>query len=243
MEWSRTLLQVELIVIALMVLCVAGHKFGVLPFKLAFGAFALALLLTVLLSLAAFVMIFIWMSIGGFKANAIAFAVPIVVGLLPVIVILSVLGAGRKAPRIHDISTRQDPIMEFQAAQALRKSSENSLKPANARVLAAQYDYYHNVSTLVLKHESHKVFQQIFTLVSDHGWRLSHVDEQAMNIEAVAETRLFGFKDDILIEVRELEGAVHVDMRSVSRVGVSDLGANAKRIEMFLLELGRALEG
>ena len=43
----------------------------------------------------------------------------------------------------------------------------------------------------------------------------------------------FGFVDDIVIRVRATESGSEVDLRSVSRVGRSDLGANAARIEAF----------
>ena len=41
------------------------------------------------------------------------------------------------------------------------------------------------------------------------------------------------FKDDIVIRLRSNADGTLVDLRSVSRVGVSDLGANASRIQAF----------
>lgn len=51
-------------------------------------------------------------------------------------------------------------------------------------------------------------------------------DVDAGRIEGVAETFWYGFKDDVVARVGEQE----IDFRSVSRVGRSDLGANAQRI-------------
>jgi uncharacterized protein (DUF1499 family) len=42
----------------------------------------------------------------------------------------------------------------------------------------------------------------------------------------VAETFWYGFKDDVVVRVARGK----IDFRSVSRVGLSDLGANAARI-------------
>ncbi|HUD52817.1 DUF1499 domain-containing protein, partial [Parvibaculum sp.] len=56
-------------------------------------------------------------------------------------------------------------------------------------------------------------------------------------IEATAVTKLIGFKDDVAIRVTETEGGAAVDVRSVSRVGMSDLGTNAKRIRAYLAAL------
>ena len=51
-------------------------------------------------------------------------------------------------------------------------------------------------------------------------------DAEAGTVEGVAETFWYGFKDDVVARVGENE----IDFRSVSRVGRSDLGANAARI-------------
>ncbi|EAQ27810.1 hypothetical protein NAP1_09457 [Erythrobacter sp. NAP1] len=51
-------------------------------------------------------------------------------------------------------------------------------------------------------------------------------DVEQGRVEGVAETFWYGFKDDVVARVGESE----IDFRSVSRVGRSDLGANAKRI-------------
>ena len=49
-------------------------------------------------------------------------------------------------------------------------------------------------------------------------------------MEAVATTFWFAFKDDVVVRLREVEGGTRMDLRSVSRVGVVDIGANADRI-------------
>ena len=54
------------------------------------------------------------------------------------------------------------------------------------------------------------------------------------HIEAVVSTRLMGFKDDVVIRIRQQDETIRVDLRSASRVGDSDLGANAARIVSFL---------
>lgn len=66
--------------------------------------------------------------------------------------------------------------------------------------------------------------------------------EQTM-LEATATTGWFGFKDDIAVRIRAVEGATRVDMRSISRVGLSDLGANARRVSSFMDELADRADG
>jgi uncharacterized protein (DUF1499 family) len=58
----------------------------------------------------------------------------------------------------------------------------------------------------------------------------------------VAESFWFGFKDDIVIRVVGNGLGARVDMRSVSRVGRGDLGANANRIRAFMAALRERLE-
>ncbi|GLC40282.1 hypothetical protein PLESTB_001599200 [Pleodorina starrii] len=71
-----------------------------------------------------------------------------------------------------------------------------------------------------------------------------------MLLEAVATTRLLKFRDDVVVRVRQEQGqqaeagsaaAWRVDMRSKSRVGKGDLGANAARIRAFMERLRQEL--
>jgi hypothetical protein len=52
-----------------------------------------------------------------------------------------------------------------------------------------------------------------------------------------ATTFWFRFKDDVVIRVKPLGKESRIDLRSVSRLGKGDLGANAKRIREFLNRL------
>jgi len=61
-------------------------------------------------------------------------------------------------------------------------------------------------------------------------------------IEAIAESRLLRFQEDITIRLRPQEGGVKVDLRSASRVGRHDFGANASRILRLLEDLNAPKE-
>ncbi len=62
-------------------------------------------------------------------------------------------------------------------------------------------------------------------------------------IEATHKSRVFGFVDDFIIRITPIEaGGTRVDYRSKSRVGRSDLGANAARIRSFQNELRARVE-
>ncbi len=66
------------------------------------------------------------------------------------------------------------------------------------------------------------------------GWEVTSVDREAANLEAIATTYLFGFHDDIVVRVRPEGTGSRVDIRSKSRDGKGDIGANASRIRAFL---------
>jgi uncharacterized protein (DUF1499 family) len=70
------------------------------------------------------------------------------------------------------------------------------------------------------------------------AWTVTAVDPAAGTVEAVAQTRLFGFQDDVVIRVRPGDPAgSRVDVRSKSRDGKGDMGANAERIRAYLQAL------
>ena len=74
------------------------------------------------------------------------------------------------------------------------------------------------------------------------GWEMVAADSAAGRIEATATTAWFGFKDDVVIRVEPAQGGSRVDVRSVSRVGVSDVGTNAARIRAYLARLRAAAQ-
>lgn len=83
-----------------------------------------------------------------------------------------------------------------------------------------------------------QVYEGTLASVGGQGWELVTDDPEAGVIEATAETMWFGFKDDVLVRVQAREdGATVIDVRSISRVGLSDIGANAKRVRNLLDEV------
>lgn len=148
-----------------------------------------------------------------------------------VLLFLSIL-AGRGYPPIHDISTDlQDPPV-FSAAEQQRGSGANSLDtdPETQRLQRAGYP---DLTTLSTPAPFDRVFDAVVQLATDRGWQIYLQDRNAGIVEAVATTTIMGFKDDVIIRVRTNADGSLVDMRSVSRVGIGDMGANANRIKAF----------
>ena len=86
-----------------------------------------------------------------------------------------------------------------------------------------------------------QVFDAAAAVGRELGWDLTEEDRAKGAIQAVATTRLMRFKDDITVTVtREGEGT-NVSVRSHSRIGKGDLGANARRIRLFQTALTKRL--
>jgi uncharacterized protein (DUF1499 family) len=137
-------------------------------------------------------------------------------------------------PRIHDITTDTENPPKFVAILRLLKSDENSPVYGGAEVAALQRKAYPDIIPLILPVPPDQAFGRALAVARRLGWQIIDADKNAGRIEAVATTFWFGFKDDIVIRLRQQNSESRVDIRSESRVGVSDLGKNAERIRKFL---------
>ena len=91
--------------------------------------------------------------------------------------------------------------------------------------------------TQTLKIPADEAFARARAAAGAMGWEIVAADPAAGRIEAVATTFWFGFKDDVSVRITPAEGASRIDIRSRSRVGRGDAGANARRIRAYLEEL------
>ncbi|MEO0816270.1 MAG: DUF1499 domain-containing protein [Pseudomonadota bacterium] len=95
------------------------------------------------------------------------------------------------------------------------------------------------VTTSLTKDEA---FDVAMSLVERRGWDVVGANHGDGRIEATHTSTWFGFKDDVALRIRSLDGGgAEIDMRSVSRVGLSDLGANSRRVANFMYDLDRLL--
>ncbi|MDH3460730.1 MAG: DUF1499 domain-containing protein [Burkholderiaceae bacterium] len=136
-------------------------------------------------------------------------------------------------PRIHDISTDTDNPPPFVAVVPLRLDADNPVA-YQAGTAAQQQQAYPDVAPLVLKVLPAQAFARAGQAVQAMGWTMVAVSPQDLRIEATDSSPLFGFKDDVVVRVSSHPAGSRVDVRSQSRVGVSDIGVNAKRIRSFL---------
>ena len=144
---------------------------------------------------------------------------------------MTLSGAG-DVPPIHDISTDTDNPPIFVAAVEARGENSNSLDTA-AETVAQQINAYPDITPLTSGLDAEQAYARALATAKDLGWEvLAEYPGNGM-IEAVATTAVMAFKDDIAVRVSATEAGSVIDVRSVSRVGLSDMGANAKRIRAF----------
>jgi len=139
-----------------------------------------------------------------------------------------------KYPRIHDISTDLDNPPKFVADAPLRPGS--SEYPGIA-VAALQLKAYPDLKTLVMPVSKEQAFQDALNVAHDMGWQIVANVPAEGRIEATDTTSWFGFKDDVVIRIFPAGQRSLLDVRSASRVGISDLGTNAQRIRTFLAKM------
>jgi uncharacterized protein (DUF1499 family) len=151
---------------------------------------------------------------------------------LPGAVLLLALTSGGNHPMIHDISTDTADPPTFTVALQQRGAESNTLE-LDQSVMRQQEEAYPDLQTLVSPLPTDEAYNRALQVATNLGWDIYHQDSNTGVIEAVDTTSIMGFKDDIVIRVRSSAQGTLLDLRSVSRVGEGDLGANAQRIRAF----------
>jgi uncharacterized protein (DUF1499 family) len=172
----------------------------------------------------------------GQRGGASLAVVAVVIGLVAAGIPYQWQRRAQGVPAIHDITTDLENPPTFEAVVALRADAPNTLE--RPPVLAAQQrEGYPDVTPVTLPSPVAQTFDRVLAVAQEHGWEIVSADQSAGRIEATDTTRWFGFKDDIVVRLTSWGTGTRVDMRSVSRVGRSDVGTNARRIRDFLDDL------
>ena len=113
--------------------------------------------------------------------------------------------------------------------------------PPRERWKAVHREYYGDIAPIRVPWSIDETIVRARRLAEARGWQIVTHDPANGILEAVATSRFFRFKDNIVVRARPVNdgGGAIVDMRSISRVGVSDVGVNAARVRSFLADLRR----
>ncbi len=185
---------------------------------------------------------------------------PVILSIIALFILGLVMGRllGFKAmaegnPPIHDVQTDwNQPIFFSGALLSARGDGGNpviadptiiqgadSRWPGSGgqRVADAQAIGYPGIKPLLINAPVDVVYSAALATVRENGWAVVTSSEAEGVIEATDTSRWFGFSDDIAIRITAQGEGARVDVRSVSRVGLSDLGANARRVETLLADI------
>lgn len=143
--------------------------------------------------------------------------------------------AAARAPIMNDISTDLADPPKFSAARPGRGVPRDYPMRQAEKQRAA----YPGVKPLMLAMPVPRAFGIALEAAKQMGWELVAAERDEGRIEAVATTRIFRFKDDVVIRLTAEEGGTRLDMRSKSRVGKGDLGKNAARIRDYFAAVKR----
>jgi uncharacterized protein (DUF1499 family) len=137
-------------------------------------------------------------------------------------------------PRIHDISTDTSNPPQFQAVMPLRHYAANSTEYGGHWIARQQHEAYPDIKPAMFAEAPRQVFKAALAVARELGWQIIAAKPDEGRIEATDTTFWFGFTDDIVIRIKPEQQGTRLDVRSESRVGLSDVGTNAKRIRTFL---------
>ena len=237
--WAQAILIGGVIAVVCLPLGALGTKFGLWAFT---GGFMLLAAGAVLATLASFLGVIAY--IVALRKQLLAERPTLLIGIFLGVVVLAILGtqysAASSVPPIHNISTDTENPPQFDKIVAIRSAAQANPLAYDAAALAPQQTAaYPWVKPLTLMAPVDEVVDRAEAVMRDMGLEIVSSNKTTGLVEATATTFWFGFKDDVAVRVQPAaDGGTQVDLRSVSRVGQSDLGANAARIGEILRGLG-----
>jgi len=225
--WHRRIaLALAVLAAALLVASGLGVRAGLWPFRVGFGMFAGAL--------------FAGLAAAGTAAVALAIARLRGESVLGLIAAFLLGAASAAVPLEHVRRVKTLPYINDITTDTQTPPQFSPPRPYEVHFAELQRIGYPDLQPLQLALPPAQAFARARAAAHALGWEIVAADESAGRIEAVATTRWFGFKDDIVMRVAPAGSGSRIDVRSKSRVGRSDLGANAKRIQDFLTAVNAA---
>ena len=185
---------------------------------------------------------------GEFLGRSAIVLVGLIIGGLATYMPYSMRQLGASVPPIHDITTDTENPPAFVAVLPLREETkarntaeylqENKLGQRVINVPEAQLKAYPDIKPIMLTGVTPAdAFNRALEAVQKHKWTVVAARPDEGRIEAWDKTVWFGFIDDVVIRVAATEDGSKVDIRSLSRVGGSDIGKNAQRIRAYMQTL------
>jgi uncharacterized protein (DUF1499 family) len=159
-------------------------------------------------------------------------------GAVTTVAFFAIASRGGGVPRINDITTDTTNPPQFVAAGSLDANRGRDMTYPGPTFAEQQRAGYPDLAPLQLPGSPDEVFKRIDAAARQVAtWQITRSDPATHALEGVDTSAVFRFQDDFVIEVRPQDGGSVVQMRSKSRDGKGDLGANAARIKAFFAKL------
>ncbi len=141
------------------------------------------------------------------------------------------------SPALYDIATDTVDPPAFVALAEVRRVAPNGVA-YDSTAAALQKSSYPEIVTFRSTANAAALHGKAAEIVKQMGWQVAANAPDEGRIEATSVSEWFGLKDDIVIRiVAAQDGGAVLDIRSASREGRNDLGANAARIRDFIAAL------
>lgn len=145
-------------------------------------------------------------------------------------------------PAIYDVTTDPANPPRF-IALAAQRPKDRVAYPASAAPL--QRAAYPDIVPLELTLPLRSSYAVVVGVLNKRKWSFIEsappiANRREATIETTARTPLMGFRDDIVIRISAVNGGSRIDLRSASRFGSHDLGANASRLRSLLEDIDEA---
>ena len=168
----------------------------------------------------------------GFVAAFLGIAIGVAASWVPLRWFLQ----AQSLPAINDITTDLGSPPPLVATLPLRRGASNPPAYPAARA-PLQKAAFPDIEALILPIPPDEAFRRADHVAMAMGWDVVARAPAEGRLEAVATSKWFGFRDDIVVRIRPQGTGSRVDIRSKSRIGEADLGGNVERVRAFLAQL------
>jgi len=148
----------------------------------------------------------------------------------------------RKIPTFGEAATDFENFPEFEVlAKARNAEAEDPPLFSLSEAEALQKKFFPELAPITIDRSPAKATEQVIKVLKEMKFSLAPAIGDEHRVEATQTSFWFGFKDDVVVIITGLPGGgSRVDVRSASRVGKLDGGANAKRVEAILAAVQNA---
>lgn len=220
---------------ALLLLLLSGplYQAEILGLMHAFLAMRIAVIVGAIAIVLALIQVIFMRKTISWPATGVAVLCAVVAVFIP----LNMMNKAKSVPPIHDITTDLVNPPKFVAILPLRADAPNPAEYQGEEIAKQQRAAYPELQTQKYQKTTEQVFDAALASVKNMGLKLVNSDKNLGLIEAYDTTTFFGFVDDVVIRIQSEGQMTLFDARSKSRIGKSDIGKNAERLNALIAEV------